>query len=504
MFCILTAAYRPERLAAGERVVEEIGEQCLAAGLHYIAAFDHFGRGSLEPWLGLMRSAVTDELGYRRATHVVFLPDDALLVPNFVEVWTKLIEANPEALICGLSNHDLAPEAAQRGARWYTTTDGFVGFAGTMPIAWLREYLAWREQHDLSKYPADASVNLWAITTGRLVHKPLPSPIQHDLSYESLDGNQWQNTAPEAKTLRSSQVWDAGADLRDVDWSGPIVCLPPTFSQQRWDVAWKLPLTAENLEAMYHADRGGPVSDTPHVYIAVPAYQPSELAQRASVRRTVADLEAHGIAVTYVETPGDSLVTRGRHCLVHEFLRSPATHLLQWDADVECLDPSAVRKMVQSGHDVVGGAYPWRDGSGRVVCNPLPDMVGNDGAGSVDIDLFNCMRVAEIGTGFMLTSRRCIVDLQVRHPELMYMADLSNWSGQPMWALFDVHLEPRPDGHRRYASEDWRFCTLAREAGYGVHVYYPPVFRHWGKTAHEGHLTKAWGMAAREQRSVLA
>lgn len=258
-------------------------------------------------------------------------------------------------------------------------------------------------------------------------------------------------------------------------------------------------VTPQLIEEAYAEHRGGlEVSETPRVLILVPAYNASEPHQRASVNATMLDLRENGIEADYCETSGDSLVTRGRHCLVHLFMCSQATHLLQWDADVEMVDPTAVRKMVASGHDVVGCAYPWRDGSGRVVCNPLRDGVGPDGRAGARIDVHNCMPVAEIGTGFLMTSRKVITDLMSRHPELLYEADLSDYLGCPMWALFDAYLETKPNGRKRYASEDWRFCSLARAAGHAVNVYYPPILRHWGKVAHEGHITKAWDLKAAE------
>ena len=256
-----------------------------------------------------------------------------------------------------------------------------------------------------------------------------------------------------------------------------------------------------HIERAYEVERHGkPVSPTPHVFIAMPAYVTPEAAVRVSVERVVADLQAHGIGCTYYESGGDSLVTRGRHGLVHEMLCTTATHLLQWDADIECLDPSAVRMMVRSGHHVVGGAYPWRDGSGRVVANPLPETM-RDRAIELDTGT-KCLRVSEVGTGFMLTSRKLLVELCAKHPEMMYQADIEPYVGAPMWALFDAYLEMRESGRRRYASEDWRFCQLAREAGYGVFVYYPPVFRHWGKTAHQGHIVKAWGLNGQAEAPV--
>ena len=97
-------------------------------------------------------------------------------------------------------------------------------------------------------------------------------------------------------------------------------------------------------------------------------------------------------------------------------------------------------------------------------------------------------------SSFRLVSRN-----PVPTSETMYQADIEPYVGAPMWALFDAYLEMRENGRRRYASEDWRFCQLAREAGYGVFVYYPPVFRHWGKTAHQGHIVKAWGLSGQPE-----
>ncbi len=288
------------------------------------------------------------------------------------------------------------------------------------------------------------------------------------------------------------------ADIAHAGFTRTPFALP-----DHWGAVFDAPeLTPEVIEKGFLHQRGGlPVSPTPHVLIAMPAYVTPEAAVRASVGRIVADLHEHGIDATLFESPGDSLVTRGRHGLMHAALCSTATHLLQWDADIECLDATAVRHMVLSGFDVVGGAYPWRDGSGRVVCNPLPDTVKDQ---HVDIDPeTKCLKVAEVGTGFLLTSRKMLVDLCSKHPELLYMADIEPYVGAPMWALFDAHLEHRAEtGRRRYASEDWRFCQLAREAGYDIHVYYPPIFRHWGKFPHAGHITKSWGMGETREGSA--
>lgn len=484
---VTSAAFRPERKAALDRLLAELRPQCSAVGVPLLVHEDREAKGSLGPWLHVLAEGAA----WPDVTHVTYLPDDAILVPHFIEVLLACIEAQPEAILCFQSNHEGSRIAAVDGARWYTTPDGFTAFGGTMPVQWVREHLAWRKTalRDDRTVQGDEGVNAWAMCTGRRIFKSLPSLVDHDLTIPSADGNDHHAELSPRRPL----VWDPEADLRRVDWGGPVVHLGPTYTDGVWQSVWRVRPEAWELERTYEADRGTPVSQTPHVLIATPAYSGPELGYLRSVNATISDLQAHGIKVSHVLTSGDSLVTRGRHHLAHDFLRTEATHFLQWDADVECEDPGAVRKMLETGHPIIGGAYPWRDGSGRVVCNPL------QGPGVHTVTIANdCIEVAEVGTGFLLVHRPVLVDLMKRHPELLYESDFPNCFGHPIWALFDSHLEMTATGRRRYASEDWRFCSLARDAGYRTHVYLPPVFKHWGKKGHEGHITRAWKMSGLE------
>lgn len=440
--------------------------------------------GSLDCWRRAMEMGLCFD-----ATHVVWLGDDVTVCKNFGRTLRRAIAAQPlQVFDCYVNQENVAAPGG-----WYTTHDGYVGGAGVMPRELLEEHLAWRAQRmgfepkgDPSYLGNDEGVNLWAMATGRLIWKTARSLIDHDDTVPSLEGNAGHDFRRSARYLAD------GDHLQGLD--DQPVHVGRTYVNNHWAPIFKQDVWGPwDLEASYVVERGGaPVSAKPHVLIATPAYTSPELGHLVSVRHTIADLEAHGVEVTWYMSPGDSLVTRGRHCLQHAFLASTATHLLQWDADLECLDPQAVRAMLASGHDVVGGAYPWRDGSGNVCANRLPPP--KPGEPPVRIDRHHCIPVAEVGTGFLLTSRRVIVDLCTRHPELLYECDLEGMGGCPMWALFDVLLEMRPHGRRRYASEDWRFCSLAREAGYGVFVYYPPLFHHWGKAPSQGHVVKAWGL----------
>lgn len=417
---------------------------------------------------------------------IVVLNDDALPCRDFEDrVRDALAERDEQDPVCFYTAH---PDASTvPPLRWYTTHDDLVGVGCALSRQSAIDFLAWCKEHDgeFEGFSDDGRINLWAMSQGRLIYTTVPSLVEHQLPNES--------TVP----------WSSSEGRRAVV---PPEDEPPAIAPagachlgrarygNHWEMLFRVqPVDDLAIERAYEIERNGiPVDARPHVFIAMPAYVMPETAVRASVEANVRDLRAHGYEATVFESPGDSLVTRGRHGLSHEFLRSTATHFLQWDADIECLAPNAVRGMVESGRPIVGGAYPWRDGSGRVVCNPLPESIG---VGKLQIDTkAKCIKVREVGTGFLMVSRTCLVNLMATHPELMYEADIEPFVGAPMWSLFDAALEMGPHGRKRYASEDWRFCTLAREAGYDVAVYYPPKFRHWGKFPHTGHIIEAWGL----------
>ncbi len=240
-----------------------------------------------------------------------------------------------------------------------------------------------------------------------------------------------------------------------------------------------------DIEANYASMRGGPVSAQPSVMLATPAYNPPHL-EFLHMREMVSrDLAANAVGCTTLITPGDSLVMRGRHAILSEFLKSDCTHLVFWDVDIEPKDPTIIRQMLATGHDIVGGACPFRGEEGKVVCNiRQEDKIRR----LLDIDMVECAEVAEVGTGFLLMSRKAIVRLCEAHPELLYFSDLPNGYGEPMWALFDTFI-----ANRRFLSEDYFFCKLWRDLGEKVYVYTPFEARHWGRKGFEATFRGAHG-----------
>ncbi len=250
-----------------------------------------------------------------------------------------------------------------------------------------------------------------------------------------------------------------------------------------WEMLDSTPDTWD-IEAMFTANRGAPISAGPHVMLATPAYNPPGLEFLRTRERVCDDLHKHGINFTVLTTPGDSLVMRGRHAILHEFLCSEATHLVFWDVDIEPLDPGVVRLMMEAERPVLGGACPFRGESGRVVCNLTAESRAKK---TIDIDADGCAEVDEIGTGFLLMERAALVALCEAHPELLYFADLPTAHGLPMWALFDTEIRDR-----RFLSEDYYFCRLVRDAGMQVAAYVPFEAQHWGRKGFRASFTTAW------------
>jgi FkbM family methyltransferase len=178
---------------------------------------------------------------------------------------------------------------------------------------------------------------------------------------------------------------------------------------------------------------------------------------------------------------GDSLVSRARNTLTHEFLLSDCTHLLFIDSDL-VFSPQHVGRLMEHPEQIVAGLYPKKQ-SGPVqwVINALtPDdpPVPRTAAG------LQAVRYA--GTGFLRIAREVFEVIAARDPSHYFTCDhdasrteYDFWrvGVHPTWAA-----NPDPKAHRRHLSEDWYFCQLAREAGYTVWADGGVILKHLGTT----------------------
>jgi len=209
--------------------------------------------------------------------------------------------------------------------------------------------------------------------------------------------------------------------------------------------------------------------------------------------RSVSDLSAfcaaHGIQLQQYFLFNESLITRARNYCVDEFLRSNATHLMFIDSDIgfNAQDVIALMALMNEEddncpYDIIGGPYPkkcisWEkikaavdkgmsDEDPNVLEKYVGDYVFNPKQGGNEISLSEPAEVLEIGTGFMMISRKILEKYKEAHPELMYKPDhvrTEHFDGsREIMAFFDCVIDPET---KRYLSEDYMFCQYVNKIG---------------------------------------
>ena len=199
----------------------------------------------------------------------------------------------------------------------------------------------------------------------------------------------------------------------------------------------------------------------------------------------------HNVMMYYSFMQNESLITRGRNSLAHDFLSTDATHLMFIDADIG-FDGEAIAQLMLADKDICCGIYPkkevnWEsveraaqggkqgleDYAGAFVFN----MVGDSDAHS---DADGCIEVRHGGTGFMLIKREVFEQLKDHVPT--YVNDTHDLSGalgaDRIHEFFATSIEPIGE---RLLSEDYHFCKIWRDKCEGT-VWAAP----WAGLSHIG------------------
>jgi hypothetical protein len=228
----------------------------------------------------------------------------------------------------------------------------------------------------------------------------------------------------------------------------------------------------------------------------------------------------HGIPLKYYFLFNESLVQRARNYIVDEFLRSDCTHLLFIDADIAFSPRDALALLGMHLQDpekypIVTGPYPKKTIAWEKVAraaqrgfadeNPFElerftsDFVFNPVKGMQSFKLSEPVEVQEAGTGFMLISREALEKYRDAYPELSYLPDhvrTDQFDGtREITAFFDCVIDP---DSKRYLSEDYFFCKMARKAG--LNVWMCP----WMQLNHTGTYIFKGGMGSIAELGVTA
>ncbi len=258
--------------------------------------------------------------------------------------------------------------------------------------------------------------------------------------------------------------------------------------------------------------------------------------------RAIADLSAlcthYGISLQLYFLFNESLITRARNYCCDEFLRSEGTHLMFIDSDIgfnaqDVLGLLAISRDQDAGYDIVAGPYPkkcisWEKikmavDKGFADKNPndlekfVGDYVFNPKDNQSSIQIHAPVEVREVGTGFMMVTKKAMQKFKEAYPQLAYRPDhvrTEHFDGsREIHAFFDtvidygytfddVHvileklsrgenidelikqshhlLEIEKKASKRYLSEDYMFCQYANRIG--LKTWFCP----WMKLQHVG------------------
>lgn len=176
----------------------------------------------------------------------------------------------------------------------------------------------------------------------------------------------------------------------------------------------------------------------------------------------------------------ESLITRARNYLTHEFLKSDCTHLLFIDADIE-FNSNDVISMLKADKDIICGAYPKKTinwnyiaeaSKNNIPANRLQEFSGEfvlhllDGQNEIEVEADKPFEVLNSGTGFMMIKREVFDKIKV--PSY-------NFHGEQNKEYFTTAIV-----NNDLLSEDYYFCKLARDIGYKIYI------APWVKLSHVG------------------
>ena len=225
---ITHAAFDEQRRA----MLPDLVAQVRAHGFEPRVAHDYKRNGTLWCWREAMVLGLDSD-----ATHVVQLPDDAILCPNFGNLLRAAISARAGQVFDCYANYKYAPQVK---SAWYTTPDGYVGLGGCIPTRLLKDVIAWREFRLGGRARPDEGVNLWAMATHNQIWKTTRSLVNHRSEVASLAGN-------------DDHFWRTAAtfsDGSDEDWSAEPHHAGRTYNFNHWGLMVKVrpPMTARAYE----------------------------------------------------------------------------------------------------------------------------------------------------------------------------------------------------------------------------------------------------------------
>jgi hypothetical protein len=223
---------------------------------------------------------------------------------------------------------------------------------------------------------------------------------------------------------------------------------------------------------------------SPQLLIATPMYGGLCNGQYTlGMIQTVSVFTQHRVPFQYSYMMNESLITRARNSLAHDFLATDCTHMMFIDADIG-FNPADILRMINANKDIICGIYPKKEidwpqvekalragvpaeelhqHTGAFVVNLVDDATSAQG------DINEPIQIANGGTGFMLIQRKVFEGLIGKVPTYnndMFLAVDKERKPKVIHEFFATSIDITSGN--RLLSEDYHFCKIAREAGFTV------------------------------------
>ena len=191
----------------------------------------------------------------------------------------------------------------------------------------------------------------------------------------------------------------------------------------------------------------------------------------------------------------ESLITRARCNMTHQFLKTDHDYLFWIDADIKFRPEDALR-MLEADKDIIGGIYPKKEinwgtvrdaalkGEQNLAAHTGSFVVNLPyGKTSVTVKRDEPTEVMYVGTGFMLIKRKVFEKLKKFTPT--FVSDMNVLAGEKIYAFY---LDPICSESNRLLSEDYYFCQ--QWINHGGKIYAAPWCQlgHMGTYLFEGNL----------------
>lgn len=159
---------------------------------------------------------------------------------------------------------------------------------------------------------------------------------------------------------------------------------------------------------------------------------------------------------------GDSSPTRARNTLTAQFLTTDCDYMLMLDSDI-LFNPTQIKRLCSHKELVVGGFYPKKQqGPGGLVINTFSSDLQQppraDGLQKLRYMGAGCLRISRMVFEMMINKYGKDIAF---HPDETDPKTVQ-------YAFWQETPYQYPDGHRRFLTEDWRFCQICLDMGIDV------------------------------------